>query len=164
VSTEELTVRTERIVRVAAGHERSHLVTESLDGVVDRAEDARTHLGIERAVQLVGALLVDPRGNANGACRSNSSHWRVAKKLSATALSSASPTVPIEPISPAVRRRWPHTQEQYWDPWSECAVVAVGRRRIVAMSMASTTSSARKWSAIDQPTTRRHQASITTAR
>lgn len=47
VSTEELTVRTERIVRVAAGHERSHLVTESLDGVVDRAEDARTHFGIE---------------------------------------------------------------------------------------------------------------------
>ena len=39
---------------------------------------------------------------------------KLAKKLSATALSSASPTVPIEPISPAARRRCPNTQEQNW--------------------------------------------------
>ena len=51
--------------------------------------------------------------------RSSSSHSRVAKKLSATALSNASPTVPIEAIRLASRRRWPNANEVYWQPWSE---------------------------------------------
>jgi hypothetical protein len=52
------------------------------------------------------------------------------------------------------------------DPWSLWAIVwpAGGRRRQVAICTAPATSSARLWSAIDHPTTRRDQASMTTGR
>ena len=51
--------------------------------------------------------------------RSRSSHSRVAKKLSATALSSASPTVPMEATSSEATKRRPKANEVYWQPWSE---------------------------------------------
>src|SRR5215213_8996925 len=50
-------------------------------------------------------------------CRSSSSHSRVAKKLSATALSSASPMVPIEATRPVSVRRLPNARLVYWQPW-----------------------------------------------
>jgi hypothetical protein len=50
------------------------------------------------------------------------------------------------------------------EPWSECAITpAAARRRPIAISSASTTSSARVCSRIDRPTTRRLKQSITVA-
>ncbi len=46
--------------------------------------------------------------------RSNSSSCKVPKKLSAMALSRASPIEPIEPRMPAARNRLPKAQEVYW--------------------------------------------------
>ena len=43
---------------------------------------------------------------------------KVAKKLSATALSSASPMVPIEATRPVSVRRLPNARLVYWQPWS----------------------------------------------
>ena len=40
------------------------------------------------------------------------------EKLSATALSSASPTVPIEATSSEAAKRRPNANEVYWQPWS----------------------------------------------
>ena len=58
----------------------------------------------------------------------------------------------------------PNGQQVYWVPRSECTHGAgCGVRRQRAMSRASTTSSVRRWSAIDQPTTRRENTSSTTA-
>ena len=45
--------------------------------------------------------------------------FRVAKKLSAIALSKQSPIEPIEGRTPASRQRWPKAIEVYWLPWSE---------------------------------------------
>ena len=64
----------------------------------------------------------------------------------------------------AMRPRWcldmmrtkRHSHEVYWDPRSACRIVpGPGRRCQRAISRASTTSSERMWSAIDQPTTLR---------
>src|SRR5271165_1219523 len=78
--------------------------------------------------------------------RSNSSSCKVPKKLSAIALSRASPTEPIEPRMPAARSRLPKAQEVYCDPWSVCITVPASRRlrRHMAICRASTTSSARE--------------------
>src|SRR5918994_219670 len=61
--------------------------------------------------------------------RSTSSPLRVAKKLSATALSNESPTEPIEAKSPASRSRRPKAEEAYCPPWSLwCTSPGAGRR------------------------------------
>jgi len=67
---------------------------------------------------------------------------------------------------PAARNRLPKAQDVYCDPWSVCITVPAScpLRLQMAICRASTTSSARRWSAIDQPTTRREKASITVAR
>lgn len=72
----------------------------------------------------------------------------------------------LEPRIPAARNRRPKAQEVYWDPWSVCMIVDPSRpsRRQIAICKASTTSSARMRSEIDQPMTRREKASITVAR
>jgi hypothetical protein len=64
----------------------------------------------------------------------------------------------------AFLHRFPKAIEVYWLPWSEWWITASGRRRRSAIWRASTTSSLRRWLAMDQPTTRRLQASTTTAR
>src|SRR5215218_11227835 len=61
------------------------------------------------------------------AWRSSSSHSKVAKKLSATALSRASPTVPIEATKPASRSRRPNARLVYWQPWSAWCTRPGGR-------------------------------------
>ena len=59
----------------------------------------------------------------------------------------------MDPSSPASRSRCPKTQDVYWLPRSACTIVpGSGRRRQGAICRASTTSSERMWSAIDQPT------------
>ena len=50
--------------------------------------------------------------------RSSSSHSRVAKKLSAMALSKQSPTEPIDGTTPHRRQRSPKAKEVDWQPWS----------------------------------------------
>ena len=77
-------------------------------------------------------------------------------------LSTLEATRPIEPRSPAARRRWPKTQRctDFRDR-SARIVPGCGRRRQVAICRASTTSSVRMWSAIDQPTTTRENTSRT---
>jgi len=50
--------------------------------------------------------------------RSSSSHSKVAKKLSASALSKQSPTDPIEGRTPACRQRSPKAMEVYCVPWT----------------------------------------------
>jgi hypothetical protein len=63
---------------------------------------------------------------------------------------------PIERAMPASRAAWPNARETYCDPWSEWWIrPGAGRRRLTAIWSASTTSSERMWSAIDQPTIRR---------
>src|ERR1700738_4859641 len=52
----------------------------------------------------------------------------------------------------------------YWLPWSLWWMTSLGRRWPTAISIASSTSSARRWFAIAQPTILRLQASSTTAR
>src|SRR5438876_1296328 len=47
-------------------------------------------------------------------CRSSNSHSRVAKKLSHSALSYASPTEPMDGRTPASRHRLPKATEVYW--------------------------------------------------
>jgi len=70
----------------------------------------------------------------------------------------------MEPSSPASRSRCPNVQDVNWLPRSLWTMVAVvGRRYQVAIWRASTTSSVRMWSAIDHPTIRRDQTSITAA-
>jgi hypothetical protein len=51
--------------------------------------------------------------------RSISSHAKVAKQGSATALSEQSPTESIEQMMPARRPRLPKARLVYWQPWSE---------------------------------------------
>ena len=68
-------------------------------------------------------------------------------------LSTAEATRPIEPSRPASRSRCPKTQDVYWRAAVGVNdVPAAGRRRQLAICRASTTSSERMWSAIDQPT------------
>ncbi|HHY38133.1 MAG TPA: hypothetical protein GX507_04310 [Clostridia bacterium] len=50
---------------------------------------------------------------------SSNSVCSVAKKLSATALSNASPTEPMDPRIPASWSRQLKTGQVYWEPWSE---------------------------------------------
>jgi hypothetical protein len=79
-------------------------------------------------------------------------------------LSTEEATRPVEPSSPAVRSRWPKIGEGYRLPRCECTPApGAGRRRQRAISRASTTSSARMWSAIDQPTICRVNTSSTAA-
>jgi hypothetical protein len=66
-------------------------------------------------------------------------------------------------INPPRAARESNSQDLYWVPRSECTSVPTGLRRQRAMSRASTTSSVRKRSAIDQPTTRRLNTSSPTA-
>lgn len=80
---------------------------------------------------------------------------------SITALSKLNVTRPIEPSRPAERSRWPKTQLVYYAPRSAWTIVLSGDRCQRAIARASTTSSERTWSAMDQPTTMRLQASMT---
>jgi len=85
-----------------------------------------------------------------------SSHSRVAKKLSAMALSKASPTDPIEGTTLALRHRRPKSMDVYWQPRSLWWMTPfLGRRLWMAMLSASTTSSARRFSPMRQPMTLR---------
>ena len=70
----------------------------------------------------------------------------------------------MEGRTPAARQRWPKATEVYWLPWSEWWITVPGRRCSSAMSNAASTRVARACNAMDQPTTRRLQASSTTAR
>ena len=54
------------------------------------------------------------------------------------------------------------TADVYCEPWSLWCTTPRGRRCHIAMFSASRTNSVRRWVAIDQPTTRRLQASSTT--
>ena len=66
---------------------------------------------------------------------------------------------------PASRIRFQKAKLSYWVPWSLWWMRSVpGRRWTIAASRAAVTSSARMWVAIDQPTTRRLQASTIEAR
>lgn len=60
-------------------------------------------------------------------------------------LSTLEATRPMEPSRPAVRSRCPNTDEVYSGPRFLWTMVPVGRRRQVAICMASTTSSERTW-------------------
>src|SRR6202030_3810021 len=71
---------------------------------------------------------------------------------------------PIEGRTPASPHRLPNATEVYWLPWSLWWMTSLGRRWPTAISIASSTSSARRWFAIAQPTILRLQASSTTAR
>src|SRR2546422_10716693 len=66
--------------------------------------------------------------------------------------------------TPAAWPRSPRARDVYWQPWSEWWIPWVGRRWVTAMFRASRTSSVRRCVAIAHPTTRRLQASRTTAR
>ena len=95
-------------------------------------------------------LQLEPRGQLR---RLTSSFLSVAKKVSATALSYASPRDPIETAIPASLAARPNARLTYWPPWSEWWMSpGGGRRRVSAIFSASTTSDARMWVAIDQPT------------
>jgi hypothetical protein len=59
--------------------------------------------------------------------RSSSAHSSVAKKDSASALSQASPTLPIDGFTPASRHRRPKATEVSWQPWSEWWMTPFGR-------------------------------------
>jgi hypothetical protein len=97
-------------------------------------------------------------------CRSRSSRCIVDQKDSIIVLSTLLATRPMEPSRPAARSRCPKIHDVYWLPRSEWTTVpAAGRRRQRAISSASTTSSARMWSAIDQPTIARVNTSRTAA-
>jgi hypothetical protein len=75
---------------------------------------------------------------------------------SMTALSSTAPFWPIDTSIPASFRCSPIAKDTYCDPWSEwCTSPGPERRREIAISTASTTSSARRCSWSDQPTTLR---------
>ena len=50
--------------------------------------------------------------------RSSNSHSRVAKKLSQSALSYASPTEPVDGRTPASLHRAPNAIDVYCEPWS----------------------------------------------
>src|SRR5919109_2189662 len=92
--------------------------------------------------------------------RFTNSRLIVANRLSAAALSNADPTPPMDPAIPASWRRRVNASEMYREPWSEWRTSpAPGRRRDVAISRASTTSSKRRCSANDHPTIRREQQS-----
>ena len=91
-----------------------------------------------------------------GASWSKSSLVRVAKNVSATALSKHEPTAPIDCAIPASWQAWPNSRPMNCPPWSEWWIVPFGgRRRRTAICSASTTSSERMWLAIAQPTIRR---------
>jgi hypothetical protein len=60
--------------------------------------------------------------------RASSSHSSVEKKLSAMALSSASPTDPVEGRTPASRQRFPKAMAVYCEPWSLWWITSRGRR------------------------------------
>src|SRR6202142_1081796 len=71
---------------------------------------------------------------------------------------------PIEGRTPALPHRLPNATDVYWLPWSLWWMTSLSRRWPTAISIASSTSSARRWFAIVQPTILRLQASSTTAR
>jgi hypothetical protein len=82
---------------------------------------------------------------------SSSSRCIVDQNDSIMVLSTDEATRPIEPSIPASRSRCPNTYEVQRLAWALCTTALVsGRRRQVAICRASTTSSARTWSAIDQ--------------
>jgi len=96
--------------------------------------------------------------------RSMSSHSRLAKKLSAMALSQASPTLPIEGRTPICAERRPNSTLVYWLPWSKWWITPWGLRVSSAMfSAASTRSAIRRWPNA-QPTILRPKTSSTTAK
>ena len=79
----------------------------------------------------------------------------VDQKDSTSALSTEEATRPIEPSSPAARSRWPNSHDVYWVPLSAWTIVpGCGQRCQRAICRASTTSSVRMRSAMDQPMTR----------
>jgi len=81
---------------------------------------------------------------------------------STNALSTEEATRPIDPSSPAARRRCPKSHDVYCAPLSACTIMpGWGQRCQQAICKASTTSSVRMCSAIDHPTTRRENASTT---
>src|SRR5215218_870683 len=59
-----------------------------------------------------------------------SSLFKVANKLSATALSKQSPLLPIDWAMPAARACWPKASETNWLPWSECQISPGSGRRL----------------------------------
>ena len=59
----------------------------------------------------------------------------------------------MEPRRPAVGSGCPNTQDVYWAPLPAWTTVPCGDRCRRVFARASTTSSERTWSAIDQPTT-----------
>jgi transposase len=93
------------------------------------------------------------------------SEHRVAKNVSATALSYASPREPIETAIPAWPAARPNARLTYCEPWSEWWISpGSGRRRASAILSASTTRLARMCVAIDHPTICREYASWTAAK
>ena len=66
------------------------------------------------------------------------------------ALSTLDATRPLDPRRPASRSRFPNTQDVYWVPVLAWTMVPFGDCCQRAISSASTTSSERTWSAIDQ--------------
>ncbi len=82
---------------------------------------------------------------------------------STIALSLGAPTAPIEGARPASRTFWLNAQEVGWTPRSLCSTrPASGLRVLVAMPSAVVTSAVVWVLSIDQPTTRRENASKTT--
>nr|WP_166435996.1 hypothetical protein [Cellulomonas shaoxiangyii] len=73
-------------------------------------------------------------------------------------------TLPMDASRPAVRRRWPKIHEVYWAPRPAWTITPCpGWRVQIAICRASTTSSARIWSAMDHPTIVRVKTSSTAA-
>ena len=92
---------------------------DGLDATID---------GLRRAPQSSGqyreAVEMAERGSARvahafGASCSSSSLVKVAKNVSATALSKHEPTAPIDCAMPASWQVWPKVRPMYWPPWSE---------------------------------------------
>ena len=82
------------------------------------------------------------------------------------ALSYESPTVPIDWVIPIRSQHALNSLLVYWQPWSEWNTVPAKKplpRAAPAAAKASVHSSARRWSAIDQPTTVRVHTSSTEA-
>ncbi len=81
------------------------------------------------------------------------------------ALSKQLPTDPIDESNPESIARLVNIQDVNCVPWSLCTTVSPsdGRRRSMAMPSALVTSADVGWLSIDHPTTRRLNASRTTA-
>ncbi|HZS31940.1 MAG TPA: hypothetical protein VFC42_01010 [Methylomirabilota bacterium] len=97
-------------------------------------------------------------------CRSNSSTWTRLQNASISALATQDPTAPTDGSKPDSWARRVNAQEQNGVPWSPWITVdAVGSRRSIAIPKAFVTSAAVGAASIDQPTTRRENASSATA-